>query len=196
MTPQYLRDNLPRQRVPLYRNISNDYHEIFCITSRYMNSFFHNVIKSWNGIGPEFQSCTSLGSFKRSILNLIRPIKHPTFGIHDPLGLKRIFQLRVSLSPLKCHKKGHNFIDTPNDWCDCHCAPESTKHFILECPLFLLQIQKLTLSVSTLLVSTQFAHLINDVKLYLYGHHSLNDIINKSIISSKIIYVTETGSFS
>ena len=151
-----------------------------------MNSFFPNVIKSWNGIGPEFQSCTSLGSFKRSILNLIRPIKR----------IKRIFQLRVSLSPLKCHKKGHNFIDTPNDWCDCHSAPESTNHFILECPLFLLQRQKLTLSISTLLLNTQIAHLINDVKLYLYGHNSLNDIINKSIISSTIIYVNETGRFS
>ena len=130
MTPQYLRDSLPCQRLSLNRNNSNHYHEIFCTTSRYMNSFFPNAIKSWNGIGSEFQSCTSLGSFKRSILNLIRPIDKSIFAIHDPPNLKRLFQLRVGLSPLKCHKKRHNFIDTPNDWCDCHCAPESTKHFL------------------------------------------------------------------
>ena len=131
LTPQYLRDNLPIQRIPRYRNnINHCYHEIFCMKSRYKNSFFPNVTKSWNDIGPEFQSCASLEIFKRSILNLIRPIKKSTYEIHDPLSLKRIFQLRVGLSPLKCHKKSHKFIDTPNDWCDCHCARESTKHIL------------------------------------------------------------------
>ena len=34
-------------------------------------------------------------------------------GIHDPSGLRYLFQLRVGLSPLRYHKKRHNFIDTP-----------------------------------------------------------------------------------
>jgi len=197
LTPQYLRDNLPGQRIPRYRNTTDYcYHEIFCITSRYKNSFFPDVTKSWNDIGPEFQSCTSLESFKRGILNLIRPIEKSIYGIHDPLSLKRIFQLRVGLSPLKCHKKSHKFIDTPNDWCDCHCAPESTKHFLLECPLFLLQRQKLRQLVSNLLVNTQIFHLMNDFKLYLYGHHSLSNQVNKSVLSYTITYNNETGRIS
>ena len=113
---------------------------------------------------------------------------------HDSLSLKRIFQLRVGLSPLKCHKQSHKFRDTPNDWCDSHCAPESTKHFLLECQLFLLQRQKLTLSVSNL-VNTQFIHLTNDVKLYLYGHNSLPKAVNKGILSSTITYINETCRF-
>ena len=105
LTPPYLRENLPRQRRPLYRNNSECYYEIPCNTLRYMNSFFPNVVKSWNGIGSEFQTCASLNTFKRNILGLIRPTPKPIFGIHDPFGLKYIFQLRVGLSPLKCHKK-------------------------------------------------------------------------------------------
>ena len=31
------------------------------------------------------------------------------FGIHDPVGLRYLFQLRVSLSPLRSHKFRHNF---------------------------------------------------------------------------------------
>ena len=81
------------------------YHEIFCNTSRYMNSFFPNTIKSWNGIVNEFQACTSLGIFKRSIFNLVRPTPKSIYGIHDHSGLKCLFQLRVGLSLLKCHKK-------------------------------------------------------------------------------------------
>ena len=99
LTPSYLTGNLPRQRMPLYRNNSECYHEIFCNTLRHMYSFFPNVINSWNGIGHEFQICASLGNFKRSILNLIRPTGNSTFGIHNPLGIKFLFQLRVGLSP-------------------------------------------------------------------------------------------------
>ena len=195
MTPLYLRDNLPRQRVPFYRNNSEGYYEIFCNKSKYRNSFFPNVIKSWNGIGPEFQTCASLSIFKRSILNLIRPIPNSIFGIHNPLILKYIFQLRVGLSPLKCHKRSHNFIDTPNDWCDCHCAPENTYHFLLKCPLFSIPRQKLIASVRNQLVNTPSLYLIDDVNLYLYGHHSLTNCINKSVLLSTISYIKETGRF-
>ena len=48
MTPLYLRNNLPRERIPLYCNKSTSYHEFLCNTNKYMNSFFPDVIKSWN----------------------------------------------------------------------------------------------------------------------------------------------------
>ena len=195
MTPLYLKDNLPLQRRPLYRNNSNCYHEIPCNTTRHMNSFFPNSIKLWNGIGLEFKTCTSLGSFKRSILNLIRQTPKSIFGILDPLGLKRLFQLRVGLSPLKCHKYNHNFTDTPNDWCDCHCAPENIYHFLLKCPLFLIQRQNLILSVSNLLTNFQLLNLKDDINFYLYGHNSLPNSVNKNVLLSTISYINDTGRF-
>ena len=39
------------------------------------------------------------------------------FDIHDPTGVRYLFQLRVGLSPLRYHKKRHNFIDTPSNEC-------------------------------------------------------------------------------
>ena len=159
-----------------------------------MNTFFPNVIKSWNGIGTVFQTCESIGIFKRNISNLIRrPTTKSIFGIHDPLGFKCLFQLRVGLSPHKKHKKCHNFA---SDWCDCYCAPESTYHFLLKCSLFLLQRQKLTLSISTLLVNTQSFHLIDNVNFYLYGHHSLSNFVNRDVLLSTITYIKETGRFT
>ena len=100
MTPAYLRGNIPRQRSLLFGNCNpNIYHEIFCSTARYMNSFFPDAIKIWNNIDIEFHTCTSLSIFKRNILNPIRLESKTVFGIHDPIGLKRLFQLRIQLSP-------------------------------------------------------------------------------------------------
>ena len=122
MIPAYLRDNLPRLSGLLLGNYNrNKYHEISYNKVKYMNSFFPDFIKIWNNIGIDFHTGTS--SFKKNIFNLIRPKSKPVYGVHDPVGLKRLFQLRVQFSPLKCHKKHHNFIDTPCDLCDCHCAP-------------------------------------------------------------------------
>ena len=43
-----------------------------------------------------------------------------------------IFQLRVSLSPLRGHKWRHNFTDTPSGICHCKQGMEDTSHFSIE----------------------------------------------------------------
>ena len=75
--------------------------------------------------------------FKRNILNIIRPAKKSLFGIDDLNGIRWIYQLRVGLSPLKSHKKSHNFQDTPNENCSCLMGAESTEHFILKCNFYI-----------------------------------------------------------
>ena len=61
MTPTYLLDSVPRQRRLLYGNTSyNIYYEIYCRTTRYMNSFFPDCIKKWIAIGNEIKACSSL----------------------------------------------------------------------------------------------------------------------------------------
>ena len=80
-----------------------------------MNSFFLDAITSWNNVITYFENVPSIDKLKDHILSLVRPKGRCIFGIHDPLGLQYLFQLRVSLSPLRSHKKHHNFIDTPSD---------------------------------------------------------------------------------
>ena len=147
-------------------------------------------------IGIDFHTCTSLSSFQKNNLNLIRPYSKPVYGVHDPVGLKRLFQLRVQLSPLKCHKKRHNFIDTPWNWCDCHCAPEDTKHFLFHCTLFAAPRLGLQASVLNILVVNKLVYLAEDVNFYLYGHDSLTiNAGNKRILLSTIKYIKKTGRF-
>ena len=118
----------------------------------------------------EFHNIVSLNIFKNQLIKLIRPNAKSIFKLYDTLGIKILYQLRVGLSPLKCHKN-HNFMDTPDDWCICLSAPEDTQHFLLKCTLFSVQRVKLISSVNNLLANTNLLHLIDDYKLYLYGHH-------------------------
>jgi hypothetical protein len=195
MTPLYLRNNLPRERIPLYCNRSTLYHEFMCNTNKYINSFFPNVIKSWNNLGFEFHNSVSLNIFKNQLIKLIRPNAKSIFKLHDTVGIKILYQLRVGLSPLKCHKKIHNFMDTPDDWCICLSAPEDTQHFLLKCTLFSVQRVKLLSLVNNLLANTNLIDLMDDYKLYLYGHHSLTDDTNKNILQATILYIKDTGRF-
>ena len=119
LTPSYLKEPIPQPRTFLYgQRRENVLHEIPCRTSRFLNSFYPDTIRSWNNIGFEFRNSSSLSKFKSKLLSLIRPTQKSIFSIHDPCGIKLLFQLRVGLSPLKGHKKNHNFSDTPSAICD------------------------------------------------------------------------------
>ena len=95
-----------------------------------MSSFFPDAITAWNNVITHFDNIPSINILKDHILSLIRPKKKNIFGIHDPLGLRYLLQLRVGVSFLKYHNKSHNFIDTPSDICLCNHGIEDTNHFL------------------------------------------------------------------
>ena len=119
-----------------------------------------------------------------------------TFGIHDPTGIRYLFQLRVLLSPLRSHKKNHNFDDTPSDLCPCSEGVEDTNHFLFKCPLHATQRVTLATSVIGILLKYNLNHLGNQVQIYLYGHDSMSNIDNKAILLSTIKYIKDTERFS
>ena len=113
-TPTYLKSPIPPLRTHLYGiRSANVIREIGCHTKRYSSSFYPHSIKIWNNIGPQLREAPSLSVFKANISKLIKPPKREIFEVHDPIGIKRIFQLRVGLSPLKSHKKNINSLILP-----------------------------------------------------------------------------------
>ena len=74
-----------------------------------MNSFFSDGIKACNKVIVNFPNMPPINILKSHILSLIRPEKKSIFNIHDPLGLRYLFHLRVGLSPLRSHKNRHGF---------------------------------------------------------------------------------------
>ena len=195
-TPTYLKEKLPPSRRPLYGNANrNIFHEIFCRNSRYKNSFFPNAISSWNIILKDFDDIPSFSIMKANIISRIRPMKRNTFDIHDPIGLRYLFQLRVGLRTLRHHKKVHNFADTPTDICSCNRGVEDIKHFLFLCPLYGPMRATLAGCVIPILQKYDIIMLSNQPEIYLYGHHSVNTIDNKIILNGTIDYIKETNRF-
>ena len=198
LTPTYMKSPIPPLRTHLYGiRSSNVIREISCKTKRYSGSFYPHSIKTWNEIGPLLRETISVSIFKTNILRLIRPPKKEIFQVHDPLGVKIIFQLRVGLSPLKSHKKKHNFRDTPSDLCDCCNGSETSEHYFLKCKNFNTERRDLMLSINPLLIAKNLL-LLNDfakVKLLLYGHEFFTNAENKITLEATIRYIYDTERF-
>ena len=175
MTPSYLPEKLPPNRRPLYTfNNSNTFHEIRCKTSRYKNSYFPEAMSSWNNIITNFLNVPTLTSLKTRIPSLIRPKIKSIFDVHDPLGLRYLFQLRVNLSPLRSHKRQHNFSDTSSEICEYNLGIEDIRHFLFECICDTTHRVTFAVNIINILQCNNFNHLGNQPELYLYGHPYLD----------------------
>ena len=194
LTPSYLTECVPRLRRPLYQNtILNSHHEFRCRTSLFKYSFFPSTVISWNNLESVTRNCLSIRSFKQHLLPLIRPKSRQIFGIHDCLGIKRLFQLRVGLSALKSHKYRHNFQDTQSDLCDCRTNVEDTEHYLLHCPLFSSMRHSLINSINIVLNNYRNMNPTINSDLLLYGHNSLSSDENKNILLSTIKFIKESN---
>ena len=156
---------------------------------------FPDVIKIWNNTDQNFKNSENLISFKKQLNALIRPNKKATFRIFDPTGLKYLFQLRVGLSPLKCHKFKYNFLDTPHDICECGSAREDLKHFLFHCSLYTQLRVTLINSVSMILLLYPNIIIDDNVKLLLYGNYKLSFAENRQILVSTIKFIKDTKRF-
>ena len=197
LTPPYLKEPIPTPRCHLFGPRStNVLPSIFCRNDRYKNSFFPDAIEKWNNLGVEIRSTVKLSDFKSLLTKLIRPPKKDIFCLHNPDGIKRIYQLRAGLSPLKAHKKAHNFQDTTSDICLCGNGSEDTFHFLLTCPLF--HSQRSTLISNIKAIWNGFSSLSLDHQLHclLYGSHGLNDTNNMAILNETIKFMNNTDRFN
>ena len=196
ITPSYLKRKLPPHRRVHHGISQNSFYEYLSRTERFSMSFFPDAISSWNIFIGHFTNMPSFNVLKTHLLALFRPKKKSIFNIHDPTGIRFLFQLRLGLSPLRSHKKRHNFIDTPSDICLCKIRAENTKHFLFKCPFHATKRVSLATAVIPILIRNNLNHLSDDENLYLYGNGSINDHDNRSILLATIKFIKDTNRFS
>ena len=195
-TPFYLKAKLPiHHRHHIGANVPNTIRSVLCRTERYKKSFFPDAISSWNTFISHFPNMPSFNMLKSYTTSFFRPSKKSIFGIHDPSGIRYLYQLRVSLSPLRSHKMLHNFDDTPSNLCPCSQSIEDTDHFLFKCPLHATHRAALATSVIGILLKYNINHLGNLVHIYLYGHRSISHVDNKAILLSTIKFIKDTKRF-
>ena len=130
-----------------------------------------NIIVQYDYLAPQ-----SIRTFDQIF---IQPKMKSTIGIHNPLGLRYLFQLTVDLSPLRSHKRRHNFSDTPPEICECNLCIQNIRHFLFECPTHATQRLTPAVRVIDILQRNNLNHLGNQPELYLYGQPSLDFIDNR-----------------
>ena len=99
LTPQYTKDPFPTPHQSKYALRSHDtVGQIGARTEKFQASFYPDCISEWNTLDPEIRSAPSVAVFKRKLLLTIRPPVRSIFGIHDPIGVSYLSQIRVGLS--------------------------------------------------------------------------------------------------
>ena len=131
-TPAYLKDKLPPHYGPQSGVSPFSFRKHRWMTERFKYSFFPDAILSWNIFIDHFTNMPSLHALKSHLTTFFRPNNKCIFNIHDPIGIKYLCQIRLGLSPLRSHKKHHNFRDTPLDLCICKIGVEDTDHFLFK----------------------------------------------------------------
>ena len=118
LTPLYTKEPIPPLQQPNYSLHNQDaVGQIRARAEKFLSSFYPNCISEWNKRDPEIRLAPSVAVFKTKLLSRIRPSAKSVFGIHDPIGLSYLLQLRAGLSKLNFHKFKHNFRDTVNPMC-------------------------------------------------------------------------------
>ena len=196
ITPFYLKDKLPPHRRTQEGNLQNSFYGYQNRTGRFIMSFFPDAVASWNIFINHFTNVPSYNVLKNHLLAFFRPPKKSIFNVHDPTGIRFLFQLRLGLSPLRSHKYHHNFDDTPSNRCLCNLGVEDTRHFLFQCPFHANKRALLATEVISILIRNNLNHLSNDASLYLYGNESLNDHENKLILLATIKFIKGTNRFS
>ena len=199
LTSEYTMDPIPPIQQSLYSLRSQDViGRIKSRTENFKSSFYPKCLSEWNKLEPELRLAPSVSVFKKMLLSIIRPPAKSVFGIHDPIGLSYLTQLRVSLSKLNLHKFKHNFRDTVNSMCPTSDGIEDAEHFLLLCPSFHVQRRDLLAGVIELLRPfVQVANLSNNAltQLLLYGDKNLSDDLNSNILELTLRFIRLTGRF-
>ena len=151
-------------------------------------------MSEWNKLHLNIRNSISLNTLKKKLLNFMRPCANSVFDIRKPLGIKLLTRLRLGLSHLREHKFRHCFQYTLNPVCECGKNIESTMHFFLHCPNFLIPrqtFQKIK-NIDDNILSQSETQLTQTL---LYGNQNYHSSINRLIILSTIKYLISTEKF-
>ena len=200
LTPLYTKEPIPQPHQSNYclRN-QGVVGRMRARTEQFQSGFYPNCISEWNKLDPEIRLAPSVAVFKKKLLSMIRPPAKSVFGVHDPIGLSYLTQIRVGLSKLKLHKFRHNFRDTIDPMCPTNDGIEDTEHFLLLCPSFDIERRDLLAGVSELLRPyVRINSLPNNalIQILLYGDKDFSIDVNKNVLKLTLNFIHKTGRFN
>jgi len=203
LTPQYLQQLLPPRvaeisRYPL-RNAQNR-SLVPARTVRYKSSFLPSTTALWNNLPDNVRFSPSLSSFK-SNLNNINKLPSPPEWSYTGSRPANIFQTRLRLNNPALNAYLFRTGRSPTCSCECGYKSENIKHYVLECPLYAAQRDRLLADIRNLIAPGIHPNMLIDLDskylLKLLTHGSSDHDINTNIAICNIFqyFIISTGRF-
>ena len=187
LTPNYLTSLIPATvaNTSAYQlRDSENVRPLLTRTQLYYKSFLPSSIRNWNELPLNIRNSSSLTSFKRQLNkdNIKVPIYYSSGNRQLQIYHTR---LRTNCSSLNQHLYSKNIIADPS----CACGGvESTKHFLLQCPLFNQARIEMLNTLSTVCIPS--------LNVLLYGDNNLDTHYNKLIFEIVQKYISDSKRFN
>ena len=187
LAPRYLQDALPEPADHQYNLRHSQAQENFrSRTENFNNSYFPKTIRQWNLLPGDVQHAPSVSSFKSKI----KDTKHkpPDWFYHGDRKAGIIHaRLRLLCSSLNDHLFSQlHVIDDPN--CICGNLRETTRHYLLDCPLYHTERQAMLLALNNLGFEATLPNI-------LYGNDSFTCDVNKKAFEAIHTFILGSGRF-
>ena len=197
-TPRYLTDILPatRDNVTFHRlRNSSDFSLPTNRLSSYKNSFIPRTIRAWNNLPMVIRTKPSLPSFKRAVVREHGAQRPPAFFAHG-LKIPNILhtRLRLDVSELNAHLFKIQSTKTNTPYCTCGQVPETTKHFLINCPLYNANRNTMEASINTIIPSFSNSTPQQKLEIILYGE-GLNETDRLAVARAVHKFITDTRRF-
>ena len=139
----------------------------------------------------------SIATFKRAILDFIRPNPTPHFKTKMLSGFVFLTRLRVGFSHLHEHKFRQDFLDIIDPICSCRMnAVENTEHYLLHCSNFTDQPTVLFDNLRNIGINYGPLDSSTLSRMLLFGNSKFSDNVNCGVIYAVIKFIESTNHFS
>ena len=101
----------------------------------FKSSYLPSTVTEWNNLDKSIRNSESFFWNK-----FIRLSPSSLFNCHNPKEIKLLTRLRLDLSHLRVHKFKLSFQHSLSPICNCVNDVETTTHYLLSCPLFLMKV--------------------------------------------------------
>ena len=129
---------------------------------------------------------------RKKLLTFIRPAENDAYGIYDPLGVKLLNRLGLSVSHLKEHKFRRNFVDTLNLLFPCLLETEDTGHFFLRCQNSLSFRTTLMNDLNNINTVIAYFNQNDLLQVILYRDKNFNKETNCKILNASVKFIKDT----
>ena len=157
--------------------------------------YLPSALVKWNKLDSDIRNSPSYLTFKKKVLNFIRPRSNDVFNFSHPKGLIFLTRLGVGFSHVREHKLKHSFFDTLNLICSCSFDIETLNHLFLYCPRFTNERQNLLLKNERIIYNIWRKTDTSITSILLYGDSNFSAELSTNITNLSIYYILSTRRF-